>query len=80
MDSQKILETLSPMERNVLPFLKDGAELKEIVKLAKRKDVEVMRALQWLENKGILNIKSLSKDIINLGENGKIYEKKGLPD
>jgi phenylalanyl-tRNA synthetase alpha chain len=80
MDVYKLLETLSPMERNILPFLKDGAELKEISKLSKKKDVEVMRALQWLENKGLVKIKSSLRDVIKLGENGKVYEKRGLPE
>lgn len=80
MGMQKLLETLSPVERNVLPFLKDGIELKEITKLSKKKDVEVMRALQWLENKGVVKIKSSLRDVVKLGENGRIYEKKGLPE
>ena len=80
MDIHKILETLSPMERNILPFLKDGAELREISRLSKKKDVEVMRALQWLENKGLVRIKSSLRDVIKLGENGRVYEKKGLPE
>jgi phenylalanyl-tRNA synthetase alpha chain len=80
MGMQKLLETLSPMERNVLPFLKDGIELKEIAKLSKKKDVEVMRALQWLENKGVVKIKSSLRDVVKLGENGRIYEKRGLPE
>lgn len=80
MDLVKALESLSPAERNVLPFIKDGLELHEIATEAKLKDIEVMRALQWLENKGVIKTNSLSKDVIMLGENGKRYVKDGLPE
>lgn len=80
MDPQKVLEALSPIERNVIPFLKDGMELKEISDKSKIKDVEIMRALQWLENKGLLTIKSSLRDVVRLGENGRLYEKRGLPE
>ena len=80
MDLQKLLEMLSPSERRILPFLKDGAGLDELIKKTKLKDVEVMRALQWLENKGILKIKSSTKEIVELGKNGETYRKIGLPE
>jgi phenylalanyl-tRNA synthetase alpha chain len=80
MDLQKVLESLSPNERNVLPFLSDGAELHGISEESKMKDIEVMRALQWLENKGIVKINSSPRDVVNLGENGKLYVKSGLPE
>lgn len=80
MGTGKILETLSPIERDILPHLKDGAELKEISKLSGRKEVEVMRGLQWLENKGLIRIESSSKSLLELGPNGKIYREKGMPE
>jgi len=80
MDLQKILEGLSPIERNVLPFLKDGAELRDISKTSGFKEIEVMRALQWLENKGAVKVRTTPKEIVELGENGKTYLKNGLPE
>ncbi|MCD6590818.1 MAG: phenylalanine--tRNA ligase subunit alpha [Candidatus Aenigmarchaeota archaeon] len=80
MDLRRILESLSPVERKVLPFLKDGIELREIIKSSKLKYAEVMRALQWLENKGAIKIESRQMDIIKLGENGEAYLKIGLPE
>jgi phenylalanyl-tRNA synthetase alpha chain len=80
MDLQKIVESLSPLEKNVLPFLTDGTEMRSISSHAKMKDIEVMRALQWLENKGIVKITSSSKGILALGENGKAYAQSGLPE
>jgi phenylalanyl-tRNA synthetase alpha chain len=77
---ENVFETLHPLERKVLPFLKQGVELREISKVSGLKEIEVMRALQWLENKGALKIRKFSKEIINLDENGKIYLKEGLPE
>jgi phenylalanyl-tRNA synthetase alpha chain len=80
MDLLKVLESLSPTERSVLPCLRNGVELRTIAKEAKLKDIEVMRALQWLENKGMIKITSSAKDMTVLGENGRRYAKEGLPE
>lgn len=80
MSAQKLIQTLHPLERKVLPFLKDGIELGDLADKSGLKKIEVMRALQWLENKNILRIKSVSKEIVNLGENGRLYLKNGLPE
>lgn len=80
MDLQKILETLSPIERKVLPFLKNGLEMRTIAKNSGVSEIEIMRALQWLENKGALKVKSFSKEMVELGENGKAYATDGLPE
>lgn len=75
-----IISKLHPLERKVFPYLKENISLKELVDKTKLKDVEVMRALQWLENKEILKINNHIKEIIDLGENGKKYKKNGLPE
>ena len=80
MNILKIIETLSPIEREVLPFIKNGIELKELTRDSKKKDVEVMRALQWLENKKAVKINSATRDVLELGSNGKMYVKEGLPE
>ena len=46
-----IIDTLHPLERKVIPFLEEDISLTELCKRTKLKEVEVMRALQWLENK-----------------------------
>ena len=51
-----IVAKLHPLERIVLPVLKDHKELKAIIKTTGCSEVEVMRALQWLENKKLLKI------------------------
>jgi phenylalanyl-tRNA synthetase alpha chain len=75
-----LIKSLSPIERDVLPYIKNSITVKELVKKSKKQHVEVMRALQWLENKDILNIKLELKEIVNLGELGKKYQKLKLPE
>ncbi len=77
---RELAESLHPYERKILPFLKDNTSLKELVKASKMQEIEVMRALQWLENKEILSIKKELKELISLGKNGKLYIEEGLPE
>ena len=76
----KIVETLHPLERKVLPFLSQASSLNELMKKTSLKDVEVMRALQWLENKKVLVISTLLDEVIVLDKNGIKYKKNGLPE
>ena len=76
----KLVESLHPLERKIFPFLSNNISLKELTEKSKLKDVEVMRALQWLENKNILKLKKEVKEIINLDKNGEFYLKNDLPE
>jgi len=75
-----LLDSLHPLERKVLPVIDNGISLPEISKKSELSDVEVVRALQWMENRGILKTEKSEKDLIDLDSNGKIYLKKGLPE
>jgi len=75
-----IIKTLSPKEREVLPHIKDSITLKELVEKTKKQEVEVMRALQFLQNKEILKIKLEMKELVELGELGKKALKNQLPE
>lgn len=75
-----LIEKLHPLERKVLPILKNETEFDKLVKATELKDVEVMRALQWLENKGVLKIETSETKMVALGPNGQKYLKKGLPE
>jgi phenylalanyl-tRNA synthetase alpha chain len=44
------------------------------------KDIEVMRALQWLSNKEIIKIDSIKEKVIVLDDNGKFAKEKGFPE
>jgi len=80
MDIKKLIDTLHPLERKVLPVLAKTLDFNEIIKQTELKDVEVMRALQWLENKQVLKLKDELKEVIELGKNGKQYLEKGFPE
>lgn len=79
MNIHELAEGLHPLERKVLPYLK-LKELERIVKYSKLSEVEVTRALQWLENKKAVKLKKSKKQVISLGKNGKYYLKHGLPE
>lgn len=75
-----MIAKLHPLERTVLPVLSKETELSAIVKKSKLQEIEVMRALQWLENKNVLKINIEKKKIVLLDKNGKSYQKSGLPE
>lgn len=75
-----IIKSLHPLERKVLPFLKEHKELSQLIERTGLKEVEVMRALQWLENKNILKIKVELKELLSLGKNGLKYSENGMPE
>lgn len=75
-----IIEKLHPLERKVLPYLEEGISYSNIVKKSSMKDIEVMRAIQWLSNKNLVSLNKTEKEIINLDINGEKYTKEGLPE
>ena len=80
LDIKKIIEALHSLERKVLPILGKYNSFEDIVKQTGLQEVEVMRALQWLQNKQIITINEEIKEFVSLDNNGKIYVKKGLPE
>ncbi|MDP2907366.1 MAG: phenylalanine--tRNA ligase subunit alpha [Nanoarchaeota archaeon] len=79
-DLNKLIQTLHPLERAVIPVLENDVDANSIVRKSGLKEVEVMRALQWLENKGLIKIQQTLKEIINLDKNGALYVMEGLPE
>ena len=75
-----LIAKLHPLERKVLPVLKIQNELSKIVLESGLQEIEVLRALQWLENKDVLKINSLKKNLVVLESNGLKYKKNGLPE
>jgi phenylalanyl-tRNA synthetase alpha chain len=78
MDKQKILDSLSPQEIKVLPYIKE--RVNEICVKSNLNKVSVLRALQYLENKKIVKLSSERNQIVELGVNGALYLRKGLPE
>jgi hypothetical protein len=80
MNSQdSIISSLSPIERKILPFL-ECKSTDEIVEKAKTDKTTVLRALEFLSNKGIVKLSSKQQKNIALGSNGILYLKGGLPE
>ena len=57
MDIQEIANSLHPLERAILPLIKKEISFKELVEKSKLKEVNVLRAIQWLQDKKIIAIK-----------------------
>jgi phenylalanyl-tRNA synthetase alpha chain len=76
---EDVIFKLSPLEREILPFL----ELRDALKIssqAKLNLTSVKRALSFLENKKLITT-SLKKDkVVKLDDNGIIYLKNHLPE
>jgi len=78
-DINTIIESLSPNERKVIPFLKE----KNIEKIAEKTELNkaaVLRSLEFLGNKKALKLEIVKTKMVELGVNGLLYKKKGLPE
>ncbi|MFW6220102.1 MAG: phenylalanine--tRNA ligase subunit alpha [Nanoarchaeota archaeon] len=80
MDINKIITSLSPVERKIFPIFKTETNFEEIVKNSNLDKIEVMRAIQWLENKQLIKINKTDEEVIDLDFNGKKYLKNQLPE
>ncbi len=78
MNKEKIIESLSPHERKILPHLDDN--IIEICKKSNLDKISVMRSLEYLENKGIIKLGFEKNKMIDLGTNGVLYNKNELPE
>jgi phenylalanyl-tRNA synthetase alpha chain len=79
MDINKIIESLNPHERKILPFL-DSKNVVEICKKSNLDKVSVLRAMEYLQNKGVLKVNHIKNKIVEIGVNGALYKGKGLPE
>jgi len=78
MNIKKTIESLSPNECKIIPYLEEN--LVNICKKANLDKTSVLRSLEYLKNKGIVEIDSQKKKVVELGINGALYKKKGLPE
>ena len=68
-EEERLIESLHPLERTVLPILKDHVSIADIQKLTNLQEVEATRAIQWLENKRILHINDCVRQVrVAMGE------------
>ncbi|MBS3073608.1 phenylalanine--tRNA ligase subunit alpha [Candidatus Pacearchaeota archaeon] len=75
----EILETLSPIEKQVIPHL-DLKEISQIVDKSGLDETTVLRALDFLSNKKIIDVKIEKDTFVELDFNGVNYKKNGLPE
>jgi phenylalanyl-tRNA synthetase alpha chain len=75
---EEVIEKLSPLEIKIIPFLRESIE--EIGKKTGLDNVSVLRALRFLEAKGIVRVTQITKIIVELGTNGVYYKKNMLPE
>ena len=76
---EDVIQELSPIERRVLPFLSE----KSVLQLARKSGMDktsVLRALEFLANKNIVTLSVQKKNVVELGTNGILYKKNGLPE
>ncbi len=78
MNNQKIIESISPNEKKILPHL--GNKVEDICKKSNLDKTSVIRALEYLQNKQIVKINYIKTQIIELDVNGALYIKKELPE
>jgi len=78
MDIKEILESLSPIERKVLPYLEERFPV--ILEKSGLDKTSVLRALSFLQNKKIVKLSEETEKTIELDVNGILYKKKGLPE
>ena len=71
---------LHRLEKAVLPHLAKHSSVAEIITTSKMQEVEVMRALHWLQNKGLVKMTEVIEEILLLGKNGQHYSKALLPE
>ncbi|MFA5060943.1 MAG: phenylalanine--tRNA ligase subunit alpha [Candidatus Pacearchaeota archaeon] len=81
MDSKTVAESLSPIERIVLPSLSvKEFDVSDISKKAGLDKTSVLRALGFLKNKGLVEIRGEEKEVVDLDVLGVNYLKKHLPE
>ena len=77
---QDLIKSLHPLERKLLPFLEKKMGFRELVNKSKLKEIEVLRALNWLSVKNVLTVSEEVKEMIILDKHGKNAIENRLPE
>ena len=77
-EKEKLIESLSQIERKVLPFLPGNVD--SIEERSGLDRTTILRALEFLKNKKLVNVNVEERRVVDLGVNGIYYQKKGLPE
>ncbi len=73
-------DMLTNHEKKILQIIDDTMSYDQMLVKLKLSEIELMRGLQWLSNKGLVKINETKKTIVELDENGMVYKDKGLPE
>jgi phenylalanyl-tRNA synthetase alpha chain len=76
---QKVIDSLSPNEKKIMPYLKDPS-MEVIDQKTLLGKTAILRSLEFLSNKNIVKLSSKEAQVIELGVNGLLYSKQGLPE
>lgn len=79
MDIKKLMNSLSPNERKILPYIEEK-KISEICKKSNLDRISVLRSLRYLQNKKVMKLYPKKKKVVEVGINGALYKKKGLPE
>jgi len=79
IEMEKLMESLSVNEVKILPWLNEQ-KVGRISEKSNLEEVSVLRALEYLEKKKIVNLNKKERKIIEIGVNGSLYKSKGLPE
>ncbi len=79
-NASEVASSLHRLEKAVLPYLEKHSSVSDIINSSKMQEVEVMRALNWLQNKGLAKVTEAIQEVIALGKNGEQYAKTLLPE
>jgi hypothetical protein len=79
-EADNLVKSLTPLERKILPLLKENNDINSLQSSSKLSETEITRALQWLENKKLIAVSKAEKKILDFDENGKNYLKDSLPE
>ncbi len=71
---------LHEYEAAILPHLPDSGTVEELIEKSNLEYIKVMRGLQWLSNKGLIELSYEVRTLIDLDDNGHLYLEKGLPE
>ena len=77
--TQKIIESLSPNEIKILPYIKEKS-LNIINEKSGVDKTSIVRSLEFLSNKDLIKLDSKKETMVELGLNGLLYLKQGLPE
>ena len=75
-----LISKLHPLERKVVPHLKDGQISTEVEELSNLSEVEVNRAILWLEAKEVLKTDITTEEFVELDKNALKYKDEGMPE